>query len=228
MNELSSNTGRNHRLNTVAVIMGTRPEIIKLAPVIAKLQASSVLNPLVILTGQHNELATTALRSFSIKPNRDLGLMTENQSPSSLLAAALVALDSVLREKKPEGVIVQGDTTSALAGALAAFHLKIPVAHVEAGLRTYDLNAPFPEEMNRTVIGRLAAIHFCPTESSRVALAKESVPGDVHLVGNTVVDALLLTAERVATSSNLVSAEVRNIVGRAKKLLYVTGQRRDK
>ena len=214
-------------MKTVAVIMGTRPEIIKLAPVIAQLRESPVLRPFVVLTGQHDDLATSALQSFSITPDVSLGLMTENQSPTVLLSSALTALDIVLREHVQAGVAIQGDTTSALAGALAAFHQQLPIAHIEAGLRTHDLSAPFPEEMNRAVISRMATLNFCPTETAQHALETERVPGVCYLVGNTVVDALLTTSARIERDSSSIQSEALDIVGKGRKILLVTGHRRE-
>ncbi|MEJ1121103.1 UDP-N-acetylglucosamine 2-epimerase (non-hydrolyzing) [Phyllobacterium sp. CCNWLW109] len=180
-----------------AIICGTRPEVIKIAMLHRYLRAISGVEVILISTGQHREMIAPLFDWFDITPSYDLSLMQPGQTPQGLLARAQLALDEVLESEKPDLVIVQGDTSTALAGALAAYHRKIPVAHIEAGLRTGDIYSPFPEEGNRSLIGRLATWHFAPTQRAVDVLEKECVPGTIHLVGNTVVDALQWTAERV-------------------------------
>ena len=177
-------------MNRIAFFFGTRPEIIKLAPIIRAAELDPELEVLVISTGQHREMAAQALESFGLIPEIDLSLMTENQTPTSFLAALLSRLEGVLLAEAVDYVVVQGDTTSALGGALTAFHLQLPIAHVEAGLRTYDLASPFPEEMNRSVISKLATLHFCPTPQAAENLAREGITEHVFTVGNSIVDAL--------------------------------------
>lgn len=179
----------------IAIVFGTRPEAVKLAPVIREARARC--QAVVISTGQHREMVAPLLDWFDIHPDHDLSLMQPGQTPQGLLARALLALDDILKQTAPDAVLVQGDTSTALAGALAAFHLKIPVGHVEAGLRTGELYSPFPEEANRQLISRVANWHFAPTRRQAQILSGEKVSGTVMEVGNTVVDALLWTAGRL-------------------------------
>jgi UDP-N-acetylglucosamine 2-epimerase len=181
----------------VAVVIGTRPEAIKLARVIAALRNAPPLDPLVISSGQHRELLDQVLDWFEIRPDVDLRLMQPRQSLSGFFGVAVAELDRIFQSGRPAAVLVQGDTATALAAALAAFHRRIPIGHVEAGLRTYDLTAPFPEEGYRSLISRICAWHFAPTERSVRALVEEKVPGDIVKTGNTVVDALLYTAAKI-------------------------------
>jgi UDP-N-acetylglucosamine 2-epimerase (non-hydrolysing) len=179
----------------IAVVFGTRPEAIKMAPVIHA--ARRMADPVIISSGQHRDMIAPILDWFQIKPDHDLALMKAGQTPQDLLARALLALNDVLENTRPDAVLVQGDTSTALAGALAAFHLKIPVGHVEAGLRTGDIHSPFPEEANRQLISRIAAWHFAPTLRQAEFLHAEKVSGMVSVVGNTVVDALEWTSMRL-------------------------------
>ncbi len=186
-----NNHSHNGHRKPVAIIVGTRPEAIKLAPVILALAASSELAPVIISTSQHREMVTRVLDSFGLVPDIDLDVMRPRQSLWDLTANLSTGLGSLFHRTHFEAVVVQGDTTSALIGALCAFYHKIPVAHVEAGLRSHDRYSPFPEELNRVLLGRLAAWHFAPTENSRAELLAEGIaPQDIHVCGNTVVDAL--------------------------------------
>jgi UDP-N-acetylglucosamine 2-epimerase (non-hydrolysing) len=182
----------------IAIIFGTRPEAIKMAPIIHA--ARKLAEPVVISTGQHREMIAPILDWFQIHPDHDLALMQPGQTPQGLLSRGLAALDELLGSVKPDAVLVQGDTSTALAGALAAFHLKIPVGHVEAGLRTGEIHSPFPEEANRQLISRLAAWHFAPTSRQAKMLEDEKVSGTISIVGNTVVDALQWTSERLGAA----------------------------
>ncbi|SPK71358.1 UDP-N-acetyl glucosamine-2-epimerase [Cupriavidus taiwanensis] len=176
----------------IAVVIGTRPEAIKMAPVVKALARSNLLAPVVIATAQHREMLDQVLEIFAIKPDFDLNVMQPNQSLSELTARLVNGLEHVVRECKPAALLVQGDTTSVLAASLVSFYNRIPVGHVEAGLRTRDMHNPFPEEMNRVVTGRLTRWHFAPTESSRTNLLDEGFfPDTVFMTGNTVIDALL-------------------------------------
>jgi UDP-N-acetylglucosamine 2-epimerase (non-hydrolysing) len=183
----------------VLVLYGTRPEAIKMAPVVAAIRRRPEhLQALVCTTAQHREMVDQVQELFGLVPDLDLDLMAPRQSLNGLLARAVAALDEVLAERRPDWVLVQGDTTTALAGALAAFHRRVPVGHVEAGLRTGDLGQPFPEEANRRLVDVVAAAAFAPTERARRALLVEGVaPERVFLTGNTVVDALLDVAPRL-------------------------------
>jgi UDP-N-acetylglucosamine 2-epimerase (non-hydrolysing) len=166
-----------------------------MAPVIHA--ARKLAEPLVISTGQHRDMIAPILDWFQIHPEHDLALMRPGQTPQGLLSRGLAALDELLGTVRPDAVLVQGDTSTALAGALAAFHLKIPVGHVEAGLRTGDIHSPFPEEANRQLISRVAAWHFAPTLRQAKMLEEEKVSGTICVVGNTVVDALQWTSQRL-------------------------------
>lgn len=211
----------------VLLIYGTRPEAIKLAPVIRQLQAAAKdgadLQGIVCATGQHRELLDEVHALFDVRPDFDLRLMQPDQALADLTARALVAVTEVIQRVRPDAVVVQGDTTSAMVGGLAAFYQKIPVAHVEAGLRTNDLYAPFPEEMNRRVVTRLARWHFAPTTVARANLLAEGVPDDsIEVTGNTSIDALRqVTAERLAPAP----AELMPAAGQ--RLLLVTAHRRE-
>ncbi len=177
-------------MTRVALVLGTRPEAIKLAPVARAFRAAPGCAAPIWSSGQHRELAREALGAFGLAPDVDLALMRPGQSLSELAGRLLVGLDALLAEHAPDAVVVQGDTTTALCGALAAFHRRVPVAHVEAGLRTHDLTSPFPEEANRQLISRLARWHFAATPRAADALRGEGVTQGVHVVGNPVIDAL--------------------------------------
>ena len=185
-------------LLTCAFILGTRPEAIKLAPVyLAMKSRPQEFRPLLWLTGQHRELMDQVLEVFGLVPDADFALMQEQQSQSALVGRVLAALDPLIARQRPDWILVQGDTSSAFAGALAAFYAQVPVAHVEAGLRTHDLQAPFPEEGNRQLISRIASLHCAPTARAAQALAREQVPAAAIVeTGNTVVDAVRWVAGR--------------------------------
>lgn len=176
----------------VLAVVGTRPDAIKLGPVVAALRrAPREFRCLVAATGQHRELLDQVLAELGIGVDVDLALMRDDQQPAHVLSGAVAGLDAVLESARPSLVLVQGDTTTALAGALSAFYRRIPVGHVEAGLRTGDPGIPFPEEQHRRLIGRIADLHFAPTADARRALEREGVePEDIFVTGNTVVDAL--------------------------------------
>lgn len=173
-------------------VFGTRPEAIKMAPVVRTFQGNTEIEPLVCVTGQHRSMLDQVLEFFELKPDYDLNLMKPNQSLCSLAGRAIIATAEVIEKTKPDILFVQGDTTTAFAAAFAASQCKIPVGHIEAGLRSFNRQAPFPEEVNRMLIGDLADLHFPPLESSRENLAREGITANIHTVGNTVVDALLL------------------------------------
>lgn len=179
-----------------AVVFGTRPEAIKLAPVILALRAAG-LPHVVVTTGQHREMVEDVLAVFGVAPDVDLGLMRDGQTLDYLLGNALEKIGHALDRYSPRAVIVQGDTTSMLGAALAAFHRRVPVAHVEAGLRSRDLTLPFPEEMNRRAAAVVARWHFAPTEGAASNLRAEAATGEIHVVGNTVVDSLEWIIDRV-------------------------------
>ncbi|MBW4641744.1 MAG: UDP-N-acetylglucosamine 2-epimerase (non-hydrolyzing) [Goleter apudmare HA4340-LM2] len=178
----------------VYIILGTRPEAIKLAPVIQVFQRSPDFESQVILTGQHREMVEQVMQLFNLKADGDLEIMQPQQSLSDITCRSLRGLEGLFQESKPDLVIVQGDTTTAFAAALAAFYQKIPVGHVEAGLRTDELFNPYPEEANRRLISQITQLHFAPTPLAVENLQRSGVLGEIHLTGNTVIDALLNVA----------------------------------
>ncbi len=181
----------------VLVVIGTRPEAIKLAPMVLALHAHPRLSPVVVTTGQHRHLVAEVLDLFDIEPDEDLAVDDAGRELSTVMGAVLARLGTVLRRRRPGVVVVQGDTTSVLGAALASHYERVPVAHVEAGLRSGDRQAPFPEELNRQMTTLLADLHFAPTRSAADRLIAEGVrPDVVHLTGNTVVDALRLALAR--------------------------------
>jgi UDP-N-acetylglucosamine 2-epimerase (non-hydrolysing) len=182
----------------IVIIAGTRPECIKMAPVYFALRDSPTLRPVFLSTAQHRQMLDQALAVFGITPDHDLNLMQPGQTLPDLTGRVLAAVAAYLREHRPAAILVQGDTTTVLASALAAFYERIPVGHVEAGLRTGDIHSPFPEEMNRRLTAPLARWHFCPTEQSRQNLLHEGIPAAACTVtGNTVIDALLHVRARL-------------------------------
>ncbi|MEH2300814.1 MAG: UDP-N-acetylglucosamine 2-epimerase (non-hydrolyzing) [Nostoc sp.] len=178
----------------VYIILGTRPEAIKLAPVIQVFQKSLAFESQVILTGQHREMVEQVMQLFNIKADYDLEIMQVQQSLNDITCRSLQGLEGLFRKKKPDFVVVQGDTTTAFAAALAAFYQKIPVGHVEAGLRTDDIFNPYPEEANRRLISQITQLHFAPTPWAVENLHRSGVLGEIHMTGNTVIDALLNVA----------------------------------
>ena len=210
-----------HDTRPIAVLFGTRPEAIKLAPVILELRRRDV--PLrVIATGQHRELVAAILRSFEIEVDEDLDLMLPEQSLDHILATALTRIGDAIDRHPPRAVVVQGDTTSALAAALSTFHRKIPLAHVEAGLRSGRMDLPFPEEMNRRAISMVACWHFAPTNEAANNLRQEGITAGVTVTGNTVVDAL---RHIVATEPGLPDDVVRFVADH--RFVLATAHRRE-
>jgi UDP-N-acetylglucosamine 2-epimerase (non-hydrolysing) len=213
----------------VLTVLGTRPEAIKLAPVIQRLGHSRTLAREVCVTGQHRRMLDQVLDAFGIKPDYDLDVMRENQDLFSLTAAIVSQMRAVLEQSRPALVLVQGDTTTTFAAALAAFYTRVPVGHVEAGLRTYDKSAPFPEEVNRRLTTALADLHFAPTRRAAENLHKEGIsPEKVFVTGNTVVDALLGIASRSSASD--VLRRLRQDCGIPhpdRRLVLITGHRRE-
>jgi len=209
----------------IILIFGTRPEAIKLAPVIAELRRRpSNFATVVCATSQHREMQDQVLRVFDIKPDYDIDLMKSNQSLNEIVSRVLLGISSVLEREKPNYVLVQGDTSSALAASLAAFHLQIPVGHVEAGLRTYHKYEPFPEEINRRMVSVLADLHFAPTEHAKSNLIREGHCVDsVIVTGNTVIDALFSILNRTQMPSMLELMNVPSYV----PIILVTGHRRE-
>ena len=183
-------------LGRVMVVFGTRPEAIKMAPVIKELKKVKDINTVVCVTAQHREMLDQVLNLFKIQPDYDMDLMKAQQDLFSITSGVLAGMKTILEKEQPELVLVHGDTTTTFAAALAAFYMRIPVGHVEAGLRTRNKYSPFPEELNRTLTGRLAELHFAPTDTSRENLIAESTAQfKIWVTGNTVIDALLETVK---------------------------------
>lgn len=193
-------------MKTISIILGTRPEAIKLAPVILALRADPRVRCRVCVTAQHRQMLDQALTLFGIIPDVDLNLMRRNQTLAGFTSRAIKALDAYLDDEKPDLVLVQGDTTTVFAAALAAFYRHIPVGHIEAGLRTGNLQSPWPEELNRVITTRLATLHFAPTKINRQNLLKEGVSArNIVVTGNTVIDALFLTLAKVKKAPPKIS-----------------------
>jgi UDP-N-acetylglucosamine 2-epimerase (non-hydrolysing) len=214
--------------NKVLAVFGTRPEAIKLFPVVDALRAEGV-DCRVCVTAQHREMLDQILRLSGIVPDHDLNIMQPGQTLDGLTAALLTKLGAVLDAEKPDRVIVQGDTATAMVGALAAYYRKIPVSHVEAGLRSGDIHHPWPEEVNRKIVATMADQHFAPTKTSADALRREAVPEDqIFETGNTVIDALLATRARLSADSSMC-AGIDPIIDRfgRKRIIAVTTHRRE-
>jgi len=211
------------RLGKVMVVFGTRPEAIKMAPVISELQKVKDIETVVVVTAQHREMLDQVLDLFKIKPQHDLNLMKRQQDLFSITTGVLEGLRSIIEEEQPDMVLVHGDTTTTFAAALAAFYCRVPVGHVEAGLRTRNKYSPFPEEMNRTLTGRLTELHFAPTDTAREnLLAEATAMFKIWVTGNTVIDALLQTVK----PDYQFGAEFAGI-DFSKRLLVVTTHRRE-
>ena len=181
---------------SICITLGTRPEAIKLAPVIQQFQNSPNFKTHVILTGQHREMVEQVMQLFELESDQDLAIMQPQQSLTDIMCRSLRGLETVFQQLQPQLVFVQGDTSTAFAAALAAFYQKIPVGHVEAGLRTHDLFNPYPEEANRRLISQLCQLHFAPTQLAVENLQRSGITGEIHQTGNTVIDALLTVANR--------------------------------
>lgn len=205
-------------------VFGTRPEAIKMAPLVRELARREHFESLCCLTGQHREMLDSVMEIFRLRGDYDLNIMQKQQTLSSITTRALLGMDSVLEEAKPDLILVHGDTSTTFAGALAAFYHKIPVGHVEAGLRTYDPYSPFPEEMNRTLVGDIAALHFSPTDANAGNLRREAVKGDIFITGNTVIDAMKTTVREDYRFNTKVLNEL-DFAGR--RIIALTCHRRE-
>jgi UDP-N-acetylglucosamine 2-epimerase (non-hydrolysing) len=214
----------------VMVTIGTRPEAIKMAPVIAALRADARIETLLCSTGQHREMLAQALQIFDLKPDIDLAIMQPGQTLTTATAAALNGLAEFFKTRRPDRLVVHGDTLTTLSASLSAFYHQIPVAHVEAGLRTGRMDAPWPEEGNRRITSVVADMHFAPTESSKQNLLREGVTtSQIFVTGNTVIDALLAVSKKLDTDPQLESAAQASYgtLDTTKRLLLVTGHRRE-
>ncbi len=208
----------------VMTIFGTRPEAIKMCPLMLEMRKHPELEPVCCVTAQHREMLDAVLEIFGVKPDYDLNIMQPRQTLSMITSKCLTGMDAVLEEAKPDLVLVHGDTSTTFAGALAAFYHQIPVGHVEAGLRTWDKYSPFPEEINRRLTGSIAELHFAPTASNRENLAKENITKNVFITGNTVIDALKTT---VRADYRFSTRELNQLDFAGKKILCVTCHRRE-
>lgn len=214
----------------VLVVFGTRPEAIKMAPVVQALRKQADIQTLVAVTAQHRQMLDQVLGLFGIVPDDDLDLMQANQGLSELFGRILNGMSEVIDRRKPDLVLVHGDTSTTLATAMAAFYARVPVGHVEAGLRTGDMGAPWPEEMNRRLTTPLSSLHFAPTLRARDNLLAEGVaPDGVHITGNTVIDALLTIVEKIRSDTQLEQALNAGFpfLDPDKRLVLVTGHRRE-
>lgn len=208
----------------VAVIFGTRPEAIKMAPVVKQLKKKSQLfQSLVIVTAQHRQMLDQVLKLFAIKPDYDLNIMQPNQELDQLTSRLIIKVSKILKTEKPDVVLVQGDTTTTFAASLAAFYQKITVGHIEAGLRSWQKYHPFPEEINRKLVSQLADLHFAPTLTAKNNLLNEGIPAEnIHLTGNTVIDALLYIDKKLKGKSLKLLPQIER-----KKFILVTTHRRE-
>ena len=206
----------------VMSVFGTRPEAIKMAPLALELQRREGLESLICVTAQHREMLDSVMSCFGIKADADLNIMGKNQTLTDVTVRALKGLEGCFAEFEPDLVLVHGDTSTTFSAALAAFYAKIPVGHVEAGLRTYDRYSPFPEEMNRCLVGRLATMHFAPTAKNADNLRREAVTGDIFVTGNTVIDAMKYTV----TGEGFTSPELSK-VDFSKRVVAMTCHRRE-
>jgi UDP-N-acetylglucosamine 2-epimerase (non-hydrolysing) len=214
-------------MKKVSFIFGTRPEAIKLAPIILAMRAEGSLQAHVCVTAQHREMLDQVLGVFDIAPDVDLGLMRENQTLADLTSRSIQAIDEYLAEHRPDLILVQGDTTTVFCASLCGFYRRVPIGHVEAGLRTWHKHAPSPEEINRVLTTRLADYHFAPTKWSRDNLLREGVPAEsIEVTGNTVIDALLMAVEKVRAVQPGVSGLPDGILDR-QPIVLVTGHRRE-
>ncbi|MGF1671161.1 MAG: non-hydrolyzing UDP-N-acetylglucosamine 2-epimerase [Balneolaceae bacterium] len=212
-------------MSKIVILLGTRPEAIKLVPLILKLRQMGN-SAVIVHTGQHTTLADEVLNWFKIKPDFELKIMSKTQSPTEVLQKLFLELPKLYNVIKPDWVVIQGDTSSALAGAQTAFLAKISVAHVEAGLRSHDMQQPFPEEMNRRLISHLSSVHFTPTDRATENLLRENIPETaIHLTGNTVVDALHLILNRKNT--NTKTTRNKYSITENEKLILLTTHRRE-
>ena len=225
-------------MKTVMLVFGTRPEAIKMAPLVKAFEKHPQdFTTLVCVTGQHREMLDQVLHLFDIVPDYDLNIMKQGQDLYDVTARVLVGMRDVLKQAKPDVVLVHGDTTTSTAAALAAFYQQIPVGHVEAGLRTHDIYSPWPEEMNRQITGRIATYHFAPTPLAQENLLKENIPPQhITVTGNTVIDALYAVVEKIQQDRSLSGELTERLqaagydplrIGQGRRLVLITGHRRE-
>ena len=208
----------------VMSVFGTRPEAIKMAPLVLELKKYPEIESICCVTAQHRQMLDSVMEVFGVQADADLNIMAPRQTLSSITCKCLTGMDDVIEEQKPDLILVHGDTSTTFAGALAAFYHQVAVGHVEAGLRTYDRYSPFPEEMNRKMVGAIASLHFCPTENNRKNLEKENITEGVFVTGNTVIDALKTT---VREDYHFATEELNHLPYDTKKVILVTCHRRE-
>ena len=224
-------------MKKVMLVFGTRPEAIKMCPLVKEFQKHAEdFKTVVCVTGQHREMLDQVLQIFDVKPDYDLNIMKQGQDLTDVTAGVLIGLRDVFKECRPDVVLVHGDTTTSAAGALAAFYAQIPVGHVEAGLRTHNIYSPWPEEVNRQITGRIATYNFSPTPLSEKNLLEERVHGNIYVTGNTVIDALHMVVDKLKTDP-ILAQEQDNVLAQAgyavtrlvdgRKLVLITGHRRE-
>ena len=225
-------------MKNILLVFGTRPEAIKMAPLVKEFQkASHEFKTLVCVTGQHREMLDQVLHIFDIKPDYDLNIMKQGQDLYDVTSRVLLGMRDVLKEVHPDVVLVHGDTTTSTAAALAAFYQQIPVGHVEAGLRTHNIYSPWPEEMNRQITGRISTYHFAPTDLSKKNLLAEDIAEEaITVTGNTVIDALYMVVDKIKTDDAL-SANLKTVLSNSgydvnrlsdgRKMVLITGHRRE-
>ncbi|MBV4188838.1 UDP-N-acetylglucosamine 2-epimerase (non-hydrolyzing) [Bacteroides fragilis] len=225
-------------MRKILLVFGTRPEAIKMAPLVKEFQRNrNTFQTIVCVTGQHREMLDQVLELFEINPDYDLNIMKQGQDLYDITTRVLIGMRDILKEVQPDVVLVHGDTTTSTAAALAAFYQQIPVGHIEAGLRTYDIYSPWPEEMNRQITSRIATYHFAPTALSKNNLLNEGVNGkSIYVTGNTVIDALYWVINRIKSSEDLKQSlssviqsngyEVSRLIG-GRKMVLITGHRRE-
>ena len=224
-------------MKRIMLVFGTRPEAIKMAPLVKEFQKHpDTFETIVCVTGQHREMLDQVLHIFDIKPDYDLNIMKQGQDLYDVTSKVLTGMRDILKETKPDVVLVHGDTTTSTAAALAAFYQQIPVGHVEAGLRTHNIYSPWPEEMNRQITGRIATYNFSPTPLSEKNLKEEKAQGKIFVTGNTVIDALHMVVERLKNDKALAAEQAKVLqaagydvtrLDNGKKLVLITGHRRE-
>ena len=224
-------------MKTIMLVFGTRPEAIKVAPLVKEFQKNPKdFNTIVCVTGQHREMLDQVLTIFDIKPDFDLNIMKQGQDLYDVTARVLTGMRDVFKQCKPDVVLVHGDTTTSTAAALAAFYQQIPVGHIEAGLRTHNIYSPWPEEMNRQITGRIATYNFAPTPLSEKNLKEEKAQGQVFVTGNTVIDALHMVVNRLNNDKALADEQIKVLsdagydvkrLAKGRKLVLITGHRRE-
>ena len=217
-------------MKNILFIFGTRPEAIKMAPLIKEFQKyDEIIETTVVVTGQHREMLDQVLKFFDIQCDYDLNIMKPNQSLSTLTAKLIIDLDKIIQKHKYDIIFLQGDTTTVLTAALASFYNQIPIAHLEAGLRTKNIYSPFPEEMNRLLTGHIANYHFAPTKNAVKNLHNEGIRENIHLVGNTIIDALYMGIKIIDESKELITIikKTFEFIDFTKKVILITGHRRE-